>query len=578
MPNGPIDSQLVSRLRVLYGARAEEVAGRVAGLIDEYRKPADDNGTTPSWTEQDVVLITYADQIRGNDCTPLEALRRWLVESQLDELLSVVHLLPFCPYSSDDGFSVVDYLAVDPVAGTWDDIERLGEHVDLMFDLVLNHISQHSDWFQKYLAGEEPYDRFFVEVDPATDLSLVVRPRSLPLLTEVQTAGGPRHVWTTFSDDQIDLNYSEPEVMLRMLRVLMEYAKRGARIVRLDAIAFLWKRIGTACVHLPETHEAVKLMRDVVTEAFPRMLMLTETNVPHKENVSYFGAGDEAHMVYQFSLPPLLLDAFTNGDAVYLRRWLETLDPPPPGCTYFNFTASHDGIGVRPLEGLVPDERFDRMIAAVRDRGGLINTRRRPDGTDVPYELNITYVDALSPTAQGEAADDDLHARRFLAAQAMMLSLPGMPAVYFHSLVGSQNDYAGVEQSGINRRINRHKYDVAELRSHIQPADSLSAKIHNGFRRLLEVRKSHAAFHPESALHLLDPGHPSVLAFERASLDGGERVVVLVNFGEAVSVDLDSLTAAPRPRYRSLLSDAGELIEAGPFILAPGVAVWLRPE
>lgn len=283
-------------------------------------------------------------------------------------------------------------------------------------------------------------------------------------------------------------------------------------------------------------------------------------------------------MVYQFSLPPLLLDAFVNGDAVYLRRWLETLDPPPPGCTYFNFTASHDGIGVRPLEGLVPNERFDRMIAAVRDRGGLINTRRRPDGKDVPYELNITYVDALSPAARGEPPDDELHARRFLAAQAVMLALPGMPAIYFHSLVGSRNDYEGVEQSGINRRINRHKYDAAELRSHLESADSLATKIYAGFRQLLAVRKSHTAFHPEAPLRLLDVGQPTVLAFERTNGDGGERIVVLVNFGQEVDVDLESLAPTPQSRYRSLLSNAGELVAAGPLTLAQGAAVWLQPE
>lgn len=582
---------LRERLSVLYGDRATKIEPQLQSLIDEFRTPAtgiDASGLNASgidasrtdaapWTERDVVLITYADQIRSEEQSPLSTLRQWLHTNQLDQLLPVVHLLPFCPYSSDDGFSVIDYMAVDPEAGTWTDIADLSDNVDLMFDLVLNHISQHSDWFQNYLAGQSPYDRFFIEADPTVDLSQVVRPRSLPLLAEVATVGGPRHVWTTFSDDQIDLNYAEPEVLLRMIRVLLEYAKRGARIVRLDAVAFLWKTLGTNCLHLPETHEAVKLMRDVATAAFPDLLILTETNVPHRENVSYFGSGDEAHMVYQFSLPPLLLDAFVNGDAVYLRRWLETLDPPPAGCTFFNFTASHDGVGVRPLEGLVPDDRFDRVVEAVRARGGLINTRRRPDGSDAPYELNITYVDAMSPTAKGETPDVELHARRFLASQAIMLSLPGMPAVYFHSLIGSQNDYAGVEASGINRRINRHKYDLRELESHLADDDSLAVRIHSGYRQLLSVRRSNPAMHPDAPLQLLDAPNSQVLAFERTCQKGEQRILVLANFGDDIAINLESVASGSN-RFISLLADPHKIVSIGDFVLPAGSCCWLLAE
>ncbi|QDU58438.1 alpha-amylase family glycosyl hydrolase [Aeoliella mucimassa] len=574
MSNNPDAPTFLDRLRVLYGERATEIAPQVEALVDEYRT-SDSASSSALWSERDVVLITYADILRSEQASPLSTLCQWMVERGHAERINVVHLLPFCPYSSDDGFSVIDYLAVDPEAGTWNDIAKLGEAVDLMFDLVLNHISQHSEWFQKYLAGESPYDRFFVEADPTIDWSQVVRPRSLPLLTEVQTSRGPRHVWTTFSDDQIDLNYEEPEVLLRMLQVLLEYAKRGARIIRLDAIAFLWKEQGTNCLHLPETHEAVKLMRDVVAAALPGTILLTETNVPHQENVSYFGSGDEAQMVYQFSLPPLLLDAMTSGDAVYLRNWLANLAPPPAGCTFFNFTASHDGIGVRPLEGLVPDERLEAVVAAVRARGGRINTRRRPDGTDAPYELNITYVDAVSPTTADEPAEVELHARRFLTTQAVMLSLPGMPAVYFHSLVGTQNDYAGVEQSGINRRINRHKYDLPELEQHLSGDNSLAARIHQGYEQLLAVRTAHPAFHPEAAITLLDTSSDAVLAVERVSLDGDERIIALANFGPEVTLPLAAF-AGTATQFRSLLADDPSLLPAdGSITLPAGGSAWL---
>ena len=353
-----------------------------------------------------------------------------------------------------------------PHTGSWEDVQRLGQHFDLMFDLVLNHVSQYSRWFQDYLVGQSPYDRFFIECDPSWELSRVTRPRSLPLLTKFSTSRGPRHLWTTFSPDQIDLNYGEPAVLLEMLSVLLEYVRRGARIIRLDAIAYLWKEVGTSCIHLPQTHEVVKLLRDVLQAVAPQTLLLTETNVPHRENVSYFGQGDEAHMVYQFSLPPLLLDAFAHQDARPISRWLSRLEPPPRDATYFNFTASHDGIGVRPLEGLVTDERWDQLLQHVERQGGRISQRVNQDGSHSAYELNITYLDALGHPCYRDPAD---HARRFLASQAVMLGLQGIPGVYFHSLVGSPNDRQAVETTGHARRINRHKYLRSELDSCLKP-------------------------------------------------------------------------------------------------------------
>ncbi|MEO0530119.1 MAG: sugar phosphorylase, partial [Planctomycetota bacterium] len=461
-----------ARLQAVYGDTVDDALRALEAEFADLQPQAPDDANASRWTERDVVLITYADQLRTADgsVSPLATLREWLVANGLDDLLCTVHLLPFCPYSSDDGFSVIDYLAVDPDAGTWDDIAALGELFDLMFDLVLNHLSEKSEWFQKYLAGEAPYDRFFIEVDPSDDFSSVTRPRPGPPYKAVATSRGERHVWSTFSDgavkDQIDLNYDEPAVLARMLRILVEYARRGARIVRLDAVAFLWKRLGTTSMHLKETHELIKLMRDVLAAYTPRTLVLTETNVPHKENVSYFGQvdastgeADEAHMVYQFSLPPLLLEAFLSGDATALQEWLMNLAPPPPGCTFFNFTASHDGVGVRPLEGLVSDERFAAMAETVAKRGAIVNTRTKPDGTEAPYELCVAYFSAMAPSEP----DDELHVRRFLSSQAVMLALRGMPAPYFHSLMGTPNDTAAAESSGIARRINRRKYDRAEL-------------------------------------------------------------------------------------------------------------------
>ncbi len=561
----PIDSTTANLLNEIYGHHPPQLVRVIEQVVGD-TSPA---GRESMWSEQDVVLITYADQVRQQGISPLQAQKRFLLDHAVNDVINCIHLLPFCPYSSDDGFSVIDYLAVDPASGDWDDIADLGGSVDLMFDLVLNHCSQHSRMFQGYLAGESEFADFFIDQDPTVDLSQVVRPRSLPLLTPFETDGGTKHIWTTFSADQVDLNYANPNVLAAMLKVLVEYARRGARIIRLDAIAYLWKQLGTNCIHLPQMHAIVRLMRRVLDLAAPGTLVLTETNVPHQENISYFGNGtDEAHMVYQFSLPPLLLDAVHSGETSVLRDWLATLSPPSDQATFFNFTASHDGIGVRPLEGIVPPQRVQRLAEIVAGHGGLVNTRRNSDGSDSPYELNITYLDAVADRSKVSPAE---HSRRFLATQAIMLSMQGMPAVYFHSLVGSPNDLEGVAASGQNRRINRHKYDRGELNDALAEPDSLQRRVFDGYRRLLSVRRTQPAFHPAASQRVLDLPGDGLLGFVREDA-GGQRLAVLANLsGTACEIDHSAVDAESR---NDLLAD--QQIPAGqPIAMRPFQVRWL---
>jgi len=512
----------------LYADRGEETLQAILALADRHAAALPAHAPR-RWDHRDVVLIAYGDQVQMPPEPTLHTLCRFLADHGLDRIINTVHILPFCPYSSDDGFSVIDYRAIDDALGDWSDVQRLGQHVELMFDLVLNHVSQHSEYFQAYRRGQPPYDRFFIEVDPNTDLSAVTRPRSLDLLTKVETDRGTRHVWTTFSDDQIDLNFAEPAVLLEMLDVLLFYVAQGARIVRLDAIAFLWKRIGTDCIHLKETHLVVKLMRLLLDAWAPHVLLLTETNVPHRENVSYFGDGDEAHMVYQFSLPPLLLDALLQQDAGPLHAWLSDLEATAAGTTFLNFTASHDGVGVRPLEGLVPPERLEALVAAVRARGGRVSTRSNPSGADTPYELNISYFDALG---EPEGLSPELHVRRFLASQAIMLALRGVPAVYFHSLMGTPNFDAGVEQSGQPRRINRRKYRLDELVDAVFAEGAPQAMVFEGYQRLLAARIAEPAFHPDGAQRILPLNDPAVLALVRTCPQRQRHVLVAANLSD----------------------------------------------
>lgn len=489
------------RLNRLYGpAKAETLTNRFVSLIGRYGIGYDQPKVPERWNEGTTLLITYGDMISEPGERPLQSLKKFVDEKARDAI-SAVHILPFSPYSSDDGFSVIDYREVDPALGKWSDIKEIGQDYTLMADLVLNHCSRKGPWFKSYANSIAPFRDYFIETSPCTDLSAVVRPRNLPLLTEVKTNQGLKHLWTTFSSDQIDLNFRNPDVLFDFLDILLYYISMGARIIRLDAIAYLWKVPGSSCIHLSQTHEVVKLMRSLLNMASPDAVLLTETNVPHDENVSYFGKSDEAHMVYNFSLPPLLLHALLNGTGKYLTRWAAEISDPPTDCTYLNFTASHDGIGVRPLQGLIPEEELNRLAKHVEELGGQVSTKCNSDGSESPYELNITYFDALGIPGQ---VGLNIQIQRFLCSQTIALSLKGVPAIYFHSLVGTRNWSEGVEQTGRARTINRRKWDRRELDERLADPGTSQAKVFHEYERRLRIRRQQPAFHPNASQQVLN--------------------------------------------------------------------------
>ena len=488
------------------------------------------------FTGRDVLLITYADQVSEPGLPPLLSLAS-LAHRQLRGLVSGIHLLPFYPWSSDDGFAVKDLFAVDPAYGTWDDVARLGRDFDLMMDGVFNHLSAESDWFRRYLANDPEFANFFVSVDGSPDLSAVIRPRALPLLTEFPAADGPRKVWTTFSADQVDLDVRHPEVLLALIEAMLAYVSQGARYLRLDAIAFLWKEIGTSCLHHAQTHRVIQLMRAVLDEVAPDVMLITETNVPHVDNVSYFGDGtNEAQLVYNFALPPLVLHSLQTGNAARLTRWAAALALPSDQVTFFNFLASHDGIGLNPARGILADAEIEAMVARTLERGGFISNKSLPDGSEIPYEMNINYLDALSDPSRNEPAT--LLTRRFLTAQAIMLSLQGVPGIYFHSLFGSRGDRAGAESSGIKRRINRQKLDRTQLEAELAMTTSLRHEVFSGYRRLLALRAAHTAFAPSASQQILDLDD-RVFAVRRASPENGDQALCVHNVsGDTVRCEL----------------------------------------
>ena len=480
-------------------------------------------------SQRDAILITYGDQVSQPGEPPLQTLAEFGRE-HLKDVVSGIHILPFFPYSSDDGFSVIDYCQVDPDLGTWDDVAGLDQEFRLMFDAVINHISVQSTWFQAFLQDESPYSGYFITVEPGTDLSMVVRPRALPLLTNFSTPSSPKSVWTTFSADQVDLNYASPDVLLEIIDVLLFYAAQGAEFIRLDAIAYLWKEIGTPCIHLPQTHAVIQLFRAILDVVAPHVMLITETNVPHTENISYFGDGsNEAQLVYNFALPPLVLHAIHSGSAVVLSKWAKGLSLPSEQTTFFNFLASHDGIGLNPARGILPESEIEAMVARVRSFGGLVSYKTNSDGTQSPYELNVNYFDALSdPNGVDPAATQ---VDRFVVAHAIMFSLVGVPGIYFHSLFGSRGWLEGVAQTGHNRTINRQKLSRADLEDELADPDSIRYAVYRRLARLLVIRSNHPAFHPHGEQRVLE-FLPKVFTLMRISPDGGERVLCLFNLAD----------------------------------------------
>jgi len=502
-------------LNDIYGAKAGNLAfEKIAALIERF--PVKKGSGEGYFSEEDVFLITYGDTLNKKGELPLKTLYEFAMR-HFKNVFSTIHILPFCPFSSDDGFSVIDFFAVNPELGDWKDIRRLGSEFQLMFDLVLNHVSAKSMWFQNYLKEKTTYKEFAIEVDPSMDLSMVIRPRTLPLLTPFKKSSDEVvHVWTTFSSDQIDLNYKSLHVLEKMIEALLFYVEQGATSIRFDAIAYLWKEIGTTCIHLRQTHLLVQLFRKILDVVAPDVLVITETNVPHHENMSYFGDGrNEAQMIYNFTLPPLLFYSFVQEDSTVLSEWAKCLRVNSLQNTFFNFTASHDGIGVRPLEGILARSEIDRLIDIVKENGGSVSYKKNPDGSQSPYELNITYVDAL---LNPESKIDLWHIPKFLASQAIQFVLPGVPASYIHSVLGSQNWKTGLRQTQRARTINREKLQINEVLSQLKDPETFRSRIFYNYIKMIKTRKRQSAFHPNSDFEILEID-PKVFVIARYAKD-----------------------------------------------------------
>lgn len=523
------------------------------------------------WTERDVIAITYGDSLLCEQEKPLRTLKQFL-DVYGDGLLTGVHILPFYPWSSDDGFAVLDYSSVNESLGDWSDIAAISRDYVLMADLVINHCSSRSLWFDNFQRGRSPGKDYFYTTSPDEDFSAVVRPRTSELLRAVDTPEGTRHVWCTFSHDQVDLDFRNPEVLKQFVSIVRQYLDSGVRIFRLDAIAFLWKVPGTNCLNLEQTHEVVRLLRTLVEHALPGALLITETNIPNRENLSYFGNANEAHCVYNFSLPPLLLNTLVTGDCNYLKMWMMSMPPAQNGTAYFNFIASHDGIGLRPAEGLLSEDELATLVETMQEFGGHVSYRALENGQNKPYEINISLFDALQGTTTGK---DKWGLQRFICAQAIMLGLEGIPGIYIHSLLGTRNDYDRVENTGHYRAINRHQWDYAALENELQLEHSTHRTVFNEIKALLAIRRRQAAFHPNATQFTLHLGN-AIFGYWRQSMDRRQSIFCVTNVSsQCRELSLSDINLIDTEEWSDLISSERYQNRDQLLRLKPYQTVWI---
>ena len=557
--------------------RLEKIVDDLIGAIGAIGASAAPVQTGPAhpadlWSQRDIALITYGDSIVDGGSKPLKVLRDFC-EKWLANCVTWVHILPFFPWTSDDGFSVLDYSSVNQALGDWNDINDIATDYRLMADLVLNHCSSRSAWFDNFKQGIDPGRGYFFTKGSSFDVSRVVRPRTSDLTMPVVTWEGEQQVWCTFSHDQVDFDFSNPDVLLEFTRIIRLYLDRGVRIFRLDAVAFTWKRSGTTCINLPEAHDLVRLLRSLIEWVQPDAIIITETNVPNIENLAYFGQRDEAHCIYNFALPPLLIHTLVEADSSRITRWLMSMPPAILGTTYFNFLASHDGIGLRPVEGLLSEGELDSMIDRLQENGALLSWREHADGTRTVYEVNVSLFDAFKHI--GEAVD--LTLERMILAHAILLGLEGVPAIYLHSFLATNNDLSRVENTGHNRAINRHQWALDELTGLLNDAKSQHARCLQAIKQLIDTRQGQPAFHPNATQFTLNCGR-SIFGFWRQSPDRAQSIFCLYNVTPtSTTIAAASLNLVGSDSWRDLISgEIVDLFSENPTIeLAPYQAVWL---
>lgn len=515
-----LDKKWYTILLEIYGQEGLDL------IINKYEeiKQSSNSKIQNRLTEKDVFAITYADSIK-TDKPDLSVVADALNKTYPG--INNIHYLPFFKWTSDDGFSVSDYEVIDPRYGQWDDLKKIDKKYKFMFDFVINHSSKSNPWFTKFLNGEKGFEKFYVEKEEGFDTTKVVRPRTSPLFHEY---GNNKVVWSTFSEDQVDLNFKAPEVFAKSIELLGLYVSHGMTTIRLDAIGFLWKESGHTCMHHENTHALIKAMKMMCNDLFGELIFISEVNVPHDENMTYLGDnGDESDLVYNFALPPLMAFTLLKGDATKMKNWMRFFDELKSNETMFNFLASHDGVGMRPVETILSKEEKEMLVDKVKAANGRLNYKSLPDGSQTVYEMNNTYVDFIF-TEDGSENDY----KKLLLAHSLLLYFRGIPAIYINSLFARRNWVEGIALTGMNRTINRRKYEFTEINEILK--DSNVSSFIASMNSAIDVRKQNEDFSPYAKQELINDLPKEVIGFRR-----GEKTAVFANISNAkVSFTYDS--------------------------------------
>ena len=475
------------------------------------------------WNEKDFLLITYADSIKKKNQKNLITLYNFL--KKYCKEFNYIHILPFFPFSSDDGFAVEDYKKIKIEHGSWKDLKKITKTFDIMVDLVINHCSSKNKLFENFLENKNPGKDFFINSEKKfPESKKIVRPRSSDLSKKVLVDGKICYVWCTFGHDQVDFDFRNPNVLIYFLEIIKFYLDQDIKALRLDAVAFLWKELGTRCINLPQTHNIIRLIRLIIDRYYNKTLLITETNIPSHENLTYFGNNNEAHCIYNFSLAPLLIHAIVSGNSFYLKKWSRGMPPAQENNSYLNFLSTHDGIGMRPVEGILPENEVQNYFNFFKKQGGLFSYRTNAGKKSV-YEVNITLLQAFKESYNGK---DKFVFERFILAHTILFSMEGIPAIYIQNYLGSKNDNSKVKKTNSFRSINRRNWNFDNLVKIFQNKSNINSKILYSLNRLMILRKKQIAFHPNATQFTLQLGD-IFFGIWRQSIDRSQSIFCISN-------------------------------------------------
>ena len=566
---------LDSLLHRLYGTQSSESLDLMSShLLQSSKQLSGINHKQTRWDASTCVLITYADSVQDEGSAGLATLRN-VLNTHMKPLASVVHVLPFLESTSDGGFAVSSHDTLAQRHGDWSDLEALAVGRTLMADLVLNHISASHPWVQDFLNDVEPGRSCILTGSPNPCWDDVVRPRSSALFSPLVSTQGTQQVWTTFGPDQVDVDWRNPEVLNGFSSLMQRFCRHGVSWIRLDAVGFIWKEPFTTCIHRPEAHQIVEVLRLLLQETVASGVLVTETNVPEQENLSYLRSGQEAHLAYNFPLPPLVLEAAISSKADLLNGWLKRSPQLPDDTGLLNFTASHDGIGLRPLEGLMDDNRLIQLLIRCEQRGGLVSHRRLNDGREIPYEINISWWSAM---ADGGIDPGHHQIERFLATQFLMLALPGIPAFYLPALLATPNDLAQFRRTGHRRDLNRPTFRHSTLDNRLQDPHDPASIVLDQLRNAMAIRSTLNAFEPDSPMRICSDAREDAVILQRGH--GPDAIWAIHNFTSSrLNIrPSDLAAAAPGVRWHNQLKQEQALDQTSALLLAPFEVLWLQQE